>query len=80
MKISLVLLASFLITILSLDVPPESSFNTTLLSHIATPFKLEGTSKAAYFTFDNTKSPSGDIALYFAKGNGLTVAVLLVSS
>ena len=80
MKISLVLLASFLITILSLDVPPESSFNTTLLSHIATPFKLEGTSKAAYFTFDNTKSPSGDIALYFAKGNGFTVEVLLFSS
>ena len=79
MKIILLLFASFLISILSLDVPPESSFNTTLLSHIPTQFKLEGNSKAAYFTFDNTKSQTGDIALYFAKGNGFTVEVLLFS-
>lgn len=75
-SLALVLFASFLITMLSLEIPSEDSFKTLLVSYNPTPFKLEGTSKAAYFTFDNTISANGDIAIYFAKGNGFTVEVL----
>ena len=77
MKTSLVfvLFISFLITMLSLEVPSKESFNTSLVSYNPTPFKLEGDSKAAYFTFDNKESEK-DIAIYFAKGNGFTVEVL----
>ena len=71
----LVLLTSFLITMLSLEVPSKESFNTSLVSYNPTPFKLEGDSKAAYFTFDNKESKK-DIGIYFAKGNGFTVEVL----
>ena len=46
MKTSLVfvLFISFLITMLSLEVPSKESFNTSLVSYNPTPFKLEGDS------------------------------------